>query len=75
LASGRCISLDSVAAKLHSPRTQETCVAIGQAAGVAAAVALASGGIVKDVDILLVQTILRNQGANIGGSHSSTSNG
>ncbi len=75
LASGRCISLDPAAAKLHSPRTQETCVAIGQAAGVAAAVALGSGGMVKDVDVTLIQNILRNQGANLGGSHPSTANG
>lgn len=66
LVSGRCISLDSVAATLHSPRTQETCVAIGQAVGVAAKSALEIGGVVKDVNIKMIQDELRRQGANLG---------
>ena len=66
LVSGRCVSLDAIAAKLHSPRTQETCVGIGQAVGIAAALAAKDNGIVAEVDVPSLQRTLSEQGANLG---------
>ncbi|WP_027947626.1 FAD-dependent oxidoreductase [Litchfieldella anticariensis] len=57
LVAGRCISADHVA---HGrTRNMPACMATGQAAGVAAAVAVASGTTVRDVDVAKVQEILR----------------
>ncbi len=57
LVAGRCISADHVA---HGrTRNMPACMATGQAAGVAAAVAVASGTKVRDVDVTKVQKILR----------------
>lgn len=66
LVSGRCISLSPHAAKLHSPRTQETCMIIGQAAGVAAAQAAEGNGNPREVDIEKVQRALLDGGARLG---------
>ncbi|MCP1677265.1 hypothetical protein J2T57_004444 [Natronocella acetinitrilica] len=57
LVAGRCISADHVA---HGrTRNMPACMATGQAAGVAAAVALKSGTTVRDVDVSKVQAVLR----------------
>jgi hypothetical protein len=66
LMSGRCISLSGHAAKLHSPRTQETCMVVGQAAGAAAALAAASDGDPRGVDVAVLQQRLVAHGANLG---------
>lgn len=66
LMSGRCISLSGHAAKLHSPRTQETCMVIGQAAGTAAAMATAGMVDPADVDVDELQRKLVAAGANLG---------
>lgn len=61
LAAGRCVSVDRDA--LGSMRVGATCAAMGHAAGVAAAIAVAAGVVVRDVDIAQVQGALRDQGA------------
>ncbi len=61
LAAGRCVSVDRDA--LGSMRVGATCAAIGHGAGVAAAVAVASGVQPRAVDIGRVQAVLREQGA------------
>jgi FAD dependent oxidoreductase len=66
IMSGRCISLSGHAAKLHSPRTQETCMAIGQAAGIAAALAAAQDADPRRVDVNELQRRLVARGANLG---------
>lgn len=66
IMSGRCISLSGHAAKLHSPRTQETCMAIGQAAGIAAALAAGQDGDPRRVDVKELQRRLIARGASLG---------
>lgn len=61
LAAGRCVSVDRDA--LGSMRVGATCAAIGHGAGVAAAVAVASGVQPRAVDVTRVQAVLRAQGA------------
>ena len=63
LVAGRCVAgdRDSHAAT----RNQMCCAVTGQAAGVAAAVSLADGRIVGDVDIRHVQAALRGQGVRL----------
>ncbi len=61
LAAGRCVSVDRDA--LGSMRVGATCAAIGHAAGVAAALSVASGAQPRDVDVASVQAALREQGA------------
>jgi 2-polyprenyl-6-methoxyphenol hydroxylase-like FAD-dependent oxidoreductase len=61
LAAGRCISVDHVVHQ--STKEIPPCMATGQAAGVAAAVALASGAELDAIDIGTVQARLREQGA------------
>ncbi|MGY1553150.1 FAD-dependent oxidoreductase [Microbacterium sp. A588] len=61
LAAGRCVSVDRDA--LGSMRVGATCAAIGHGAGVAAAIAVASGVQPRAVDVSRVQEVLREQGA------------
>ncbi len=64
LVAGRCISGDSEA---HSSyRIQSHCMAMGEAAGRAAALAVKSGVYVRDIDIKKLQSELKAAGANIG---------
>ncbi len=63
LVAGRCISADHDA---HArSRNMPACMATGQAAGVAAAVAIDEGTSVRDVPIDKVQKILRDSGVPI----------
>lgn len=56
LVAGRCISADHVA---HGrTRNMPACMATGQAAGVAAAVAIDTGCLIRDIDVSRVQKIL-----------------
>lgn len=64
LVCGRCISVDHVAHS--STRIQGTCVITGQAAGTAAALAVAGGTSVQDVDVKALQNELKAAGSNIG---------
>ena len=64
LAAGRCISAELQMADLV--RLIPNCFVTGQAAGVAAAVALKDGCRVRDVDVAKVQAILRKQEAYLG---------
>jgi glycine/D-amino acid oxidase-like deaminating enzyme len=61
LAAGRCISVDHRVH--HATKEIPPCMATGQAAGTAAAMAAASGTSVADVDIRTLQAKLRDQGA------------
>lgn len=66
LVAGRCISADHAA---HArSRNMPACMATGQAAGVAASVAIDMGVNVRDVDVALVQTKLRALGMPLHGS-------
>ena len=64
LVAGRHFSATSVAQK--TSREIPPCMAMGEAAGVAAALALDSGASVRNVDVRLVQRRLREQGADPG---------
>jgi hypothetical protein len=65
LVAGRCVSSDH---RAHaSVRGSATCMATGHAAGTAAALAAASGGSVRAVDIRRIQSTLRAQGAILSG--------
>ncbi len=61
LAAGRCISADHRAH--HATKEIPPCIATGQAAGTAAALALQSQVSVADVKVPALQKLLRNQGA------------
>jgi hypothetical protein len=61
LASGRCISVDTVVH--HSTKEIPACMATGQAAGVTAALSLESAGNTADVRAEAVQKVLRAAGA------------
>ena len=63
LVAGRCLSADRVA--FASLRVQASCMGSGQAAGVAAALASASGVAVQDVDVPSLVTELKNMGAQL----------
>ncbi len=60
LVSGRCISADHYA--MSSARVIATCLAIGEAAGIASYVALDSGKAPKDINVAKLQGILVNDG-------------
>lgn len=64
LVAGRSISATSEAA--GAIRVMPPCMALGQAAGTAAALALKSGVSVRDVDIPTLQSTLKKQGAFLG---------
>lgn len=63
LVAGRCLSADRVA--FASLRVQASCMGSGQAAGVAAALASASGVSVQDVDVPALVAELKNMGAQL----------
>ena len=60
LLAGRCISADSTAA--GAIRVMPPCMAMGQAAGTAAAMAAKQNIPVRDVEISLLQEQLKNNG-------------
>ncbi len=61
LVAGRCISAD---VRAHaSARIMPSCMAMGQAAGTAAALSINSGTSARNVDIAKLQSELRNAGA------------
>ena len=64
LVAGRHYSATSVAQK--TSREIPPCMAMGEAAGTAAAIALDSGVLVRNVDVGAVQRVLRAQGADPG---------
>jgi hypothetical protein len=60
LVGGRCISVDTQA---HgSTRAMPCCMATGEAAGVAAAIACDTGTAVRNIDVKRLQKLLREQG-------------
>lgn len=61
LVAGRSISADHTA--LASARVMATCMAIGHAAGAAAALAARAGASTRQVDVRRLQDMLREQGA------------
>jgi len=61
LAAGRCISMDHQA--MSAVRVMATCMAIGEAAGEAAAMACEVGGVARDVPVSELQERLRAGGA------------
>jgi FAD dependent oxidoreductase len=61
LVAGRCISVDHRVH--HATKEIPPCMATGQAAGTAAALAVKSGVSVKELDVTFLQQQLRNQGA------------
>ena len=63
LVAGRCLSADRVA--FASLRVQASCMGSGQAAGVAAALASASGVAVQDVDVPALVAELKDMGAQL----------
>jgi hypothetical protein len=64
LVAGRHYSATSAAQKIS--REIPPCMAMGEAAGVAAALALDAGVTVREVDVKAVQRTLRTQGADPG---------
>jgi hypothetical protein len=64
LVAGRHYSATSTAQK--TSREIPPCMAMGEAVGVAAAMALDSGSLVRDVDVTELQAKLRKQGADPG---------
>ena len=64
LVAGRHYSATSSAQKIS--REIPPCMAMGEAAGVAATMALSSRGLVRDVNVPLLQRKLRDQGADPG---------
>ncbi len=65
LVAGRCVSVDHMG--LGSLRGEPLCMATGQAAGVAAALAAKQGVMPRDLDVRLVQEKLVEQNADLGG--------
>jgi hypothetical protein len=61
IAAGRCIGADGQT--LGPVRIMSTCLAIGEAAGTAAGIALKSGNGFKDVDIGTLRSVLKKNGA------------
>ena len=61
LLAGRCVSADSTAA--GAIRVMPPCMAMGQAAGTAAALAVKGGCTVRQVDAGQLRTVLKENGA------------
>jgi hypothetical protein len=66
LAAGRCFSADQVANDILAPI--QVCVALGQAAGTAAALALKAGVAPGQVDMAVLQRTLASQGVPLPGA-------
>lgn len=64
IVAGRCISAERKA--LASARITGTCMAMGQAAGTAAALAARNKQSLKDLDVAKLQDLLSDQGAILG---------
>ena len=64
LVAGRCSAMDHEA--MAATRVMSTCMALGEAAGVAARIAAADGVDVGEVDITKVQQALLENGAYLG---------
>lgn len=64
LVAGRCISATREA--LSAIRIMPVCFSLGQAAGIAAAIAVQRGIKPREVDVAIIQRALIQQGANIG---------
>ncbi len=64
LVAGRCSSMDHEA--MAATRVMSTCMALGEAAGTAARIALADGVEVADVDVKRVREALLENGAYLG---------
>lgn len=64
LVAGRCISVDHMA--LGSLRGQPMCIATGEAAGTAAALAVRQGATPRQVEIRRLQQMLMSQGVELG---------
>ncbi|RKY01032.1 MAG: hypothetical protein DRP55_04900 [Spirochaetes bacterium] len=67
LLAGRCISLTHEAATQVAPRNQPTCMAIGQAAGVAAALSIHDNKLLRRIDVDKLKSTLISQGVYITG--------
>lgn len=65
LVAGRCISIDAMAAKPFGPRDIITCMGTGEAAGIAAAMAVEGELSVRDVNTDILREKLKESGANI----------
>ena len=63
LVTGRCVSADHDAQA--SLRIMPTCATLGEAAGIAAALAVEKSCASRDVDVKLLQAILRKNGAKV----------
>ena len=63
LVAGRCVSVDHFA--LGAMRDMATCMSLGEAAGVAAALSSKSGKSPRELDIRDIQSALRAQGAKL----------
>ncbi len=64
LAAGRCFSADQLA--LSSARVTTSCSMMGQAAGIAAAVAAAEGVGIRGIDAAEVREVVEKRGARLG---------
>jgi hypothetical protein len=64
LVAGRCFSATPAAQRIS--REIPPMIALGQAAGVVAALAIETGAPARDVDVTEIQRRLREQGANLG---------
>jgi len=64
LVAGRCISGDAIA--MSSYRIQSHCMAVGQAAGTAAALAVQDQRQPRDIDVPALRDRLERDGANLG---------
>jgi ribulose 1,5-bisphosphate synthetase/thiazole synthase len=63
LVAGRCMSADQLA--LSSARVMPTCAMMGQAAGIAAAIAVRDGCDPRDTDYMEVRRTVEQRGANL----------
>jgi len=67
LLAGRCISITHEAATQVAPRNQPTCMAIGEAAGAAAALSIKDGVSPRELDVERLKRALVSQGAVLAG--------
>jgi len=65
LVAGRCISIDHAAAHMMAIRDEQQAMALGEASGTAASLAIKAKVKPRDVDVPTLQDILRKQGLNL----------